>query len=353
MPILPSPYDADMTLPSPSTLDPRDAPVLRWGVLGSGGIAASMVRALLEGTGQRVVAVGSRDLERARGFADRFGIATAHGSYEDLVGDPEVDAVYVASPHSEHRAHALLAIGAGKHVLVEKAFTRNGAEAREVLAAAEAAGVTCVEAMWSRFLPAYDVVRRTVEEGLLGELRLVEADHGQLLYPDGPARLSRPELAGGALLDLGVYPLHLAAMLMPQIELVSAVGALTDLGVDEQESIALRGPSGEIAALTATMSASTPTTAVVAGTRGRLELARHFYRASEIRLVDPAGEMIDTWRGSEEDARLGLRYEAVELARLVADGRHESPLLPWSETLRVMDLMDEVRAQLGVVLPGE
>lgn len=353
MPILPSPYDADMTLPSPSTLDPRDAPTLRWGVLGAGGIAASMVGALLEGTGQRVVAVGSRDLDRGRAFAERFGIGTAHGSYEDLVADPEVDAIYVASPHSEHRAHALLAIEAGKHVLVEKAFTRNAAEAREVLAAADAARVTCVEAMWSRFLPAYDVVRRSVADGLLGEVRLVEADHGQLLYPDGPARLSKPELAGGALLDLGVYPLHLAAMLLPDIAHVSAVGVLTDLGVDEQESITLRGPSGELAALTATMSASTPTIASIAGTRGRLELARHFYRPSEIRLVDPAGQVLDTWRGAEEDARLGLRYEAVELARLVADGRRESSLLPWAETLRVMELMDEIRAQLGVVLPGE
>lgn len=342
-----------MTLPTPRTLDPRDAPVLRWGILGAGYIAGTMVAALLEGTEQRVVAVGSRDLDRAQAFADRFGVARAHGSYEDLLADPEVDAVYVATPHSEHHANALQVIAAGRHLLVEKAFTRNGAEAREVLAAADAAGVTCVEAMWSRFLPGYDVVRRSVEEGLLGDVRLIQADHGQLLYPDGPARLSRPELAGGALLDLGVYPLHLAAMLMPQIEHVTAVGTLTPLGVDEQESISLRDGSGTVATLTSCMSASTPTIASIAGTEARLELAGHFYCPSEIRLIDPAGRLLHTWQPHEDDARLGLRYEAVEVARLVEAGHRESPLLPWSETLRVMDLMDEVRTQLGVVLPGE
>lgn len=342
-----------MALPAPRTPDPRDAPVLRWGILGLGGIAATMTTALLEGTRQRVVAVGSRDATRARAFAARFGIARAYGSYADLVADHEVDVVYVATPHSEHRDHALLAIAAGRHVLVEKAFTRNAAEARDVLTAAEVAGVTCLEAMWSRFLPDYDVVRRCVENGLLGDVRLIEADHGQRLYPDGPARLARPELAGGALLDLGVYPLHLAAMLMPAIEHVTAVGTLTALGVDEQESIALRDASGAVASLTATMSASTLTIASIAGTRARLDLGPYFYRPGEIRLLDPAGEVLDTWSAPAQDARLGLRYEAAELARLVADGRRESPLLPWVETLRVMELMDLVRRRLGVTLPGE
>jgi len=312
-----------------------------------------MATALLEGSTQRIVAVGSRDLTKARAFADRFGIGRAHGSYEDLVADPEVDAIYVATPHSEHREHALLAIAAGKHVLVEKAFTRNAAEAREVLAAAEQAGVACLEAMWSRFLPGYDVVRRSVEEGLLGDLRLVEADHGQRLYPNGPARLSQPELAGGALLDLTVYPIHLAAMLMPAVERVSAVGTLTDLGVDEHETVTLRDASGAVAALSASMSASTPTVASIAGTQARLEIGRHFYRPSPIRLLDPAGEVLDTWEPAEGEAHLGLRYQAVELARLVHAGERESSLLPWRETLRVMELMDEVRAQLGMVLPGE
>ncbi len=341
-----------LTLPPPRTLDPREAPSLRWGVLGTGGIAAAMTTALLEGTGQQVVAVGSRDIERSRAFAERFGIARAHGSYEDLVDD-DVDAIYVATPHSEHAEHALLAIDAGRHVLVEKAFCRNAEEAREVLDAAGDEGVTCLEAMWSRYLPGYDVVRQTVASGALGELRHIQADHGQLLYPDGPARLASPELAGGALLDLAVYPLHLAAMLLPDISAMIAVGALTDLGVDEQEVVVLRDSSGATAACSASMSAATPTVATIAGTRARLELAGEFYRPTTIRLVDPAGRVLDTWEPPALDRELGLRYEAVELARCVEADAYESELLPWSETVRVMALMDEARRQLGVVLPGE
>ncbi len=342
-----------MHLPPPRTPDPRDAPALRWGILGAGGIAASMVEALQTGTTQQVVAIGSRDVDRARAFAERFGIRRAHGSYDELVDDDEVDAVYVATPHSEHRDHSLLAIAAGKHVLVEKAFTRNAQEAREVLTAAEAAGVTCLEAMWSRFLPGYDVVRRAVEEGLLGDLRVIEADHGQPLYPNGPARLATPELAGGALLDLGVYPLHLAAMLMPRIEEVTAAGTLTPLGVDEQEVVGLRDTSGAVAVISASMSTATPTRASVSGTHARLELAGPFYRTTRIDLIDPAGRIVDAWESRPEDTRIGLRYEAVELARRVAEGQHESPLLPWAETQRVMGLLDDIRGQLGVVLPGE
>ncbi|MET1132192.1 MAG: Gfo/Idh/MocA family oxidoreductase [Aeromicrobium sp.] len=342
-----------MKLPAPRTPDPRDAPSLRWGILGAGGIAAMWTAALQEGTRQQVVAVGSRDVDKARAFAERFGIARAHGSYEDLVGDPDVDAVYVATPHSAHLEHALLAIAAGKHLLVEKAFTRNAAEADAVLEAADDAGVTCVEAMWSRFLPGYDVVRQAVADGVIGDVRLVQADHGQLLYPDGPARLAEPSLAGGALLDLGVYPVHLAAMLLPEVVEVRATGTLTPLGVDEQENVALRDVSGALAAISATMSATSPTIASVAGTEARLELEGPFYQPTAIRLVDPADRVLDTWEPASRDAHLGLRFEAAELARCVADGQHESALLPWSETRRVMGLMDEVRAQLGMVLPGE
>src|SRR6478609_6380997 len=209
---------APLTLAAPTVPDPMEAPPIRWGVLAPGKIANVFADAVHEGTRSRVVAVGSRSVERAREFAGRHGVERAHGSYADLVADPDVDAVYVASPHSEHHEHALLALAAGKPVLVEKAFTRNLREADEVLAAAEAAGLLAAEAMWSRYLPTYDVIRRTVEAGTLGEVVLVDADHGQLLWPDGPARLSQPELAGGALLDLGVYPVSFADHVLGGLE---------------------------------------------------------------------------------------------------------------------------------------
>ena len=343
---------ATATLPQPRTPDPQEAPALRWGVLGPGGIAASFVAALQAGTQQQVVAAGSRDLDRARSFTDRFGIARAHGSYEDLVADPDVDVVYVASPHSGHREHARLALAAGKHVLVEKAFTRNLTEAQEVVDLARSKSLFCMEAMWARFLPHYDVVLQSVEGGLLGRLRTVVADHGQMLYPGGPERLSSPALAGGALLDLNVYPISFAAMLLPQITSVSATGVLTDQGVDEQENVTLHGPAGEVAVCISTMSAQTTNTAVVAGDSARLEIDGWFYQPNTVRLIEVGDEELDRYEPAPDDREHGLRYEAAEVARCIAAGRTESEIMPLDETLRVMGLMDDVRRQLGVTFPG-
>src|SRR6478672_10179323 len=290
------PIDVPLQLPEPRTPDPHDAPAIRWGVLAPGGIAHAFADAVAVGTSSSVVAVGSRSRERAQDFADEFAVPRAYGSYEELVADTEVDAVYVASPHSEHRDHALLAIEAGKPVLVEKAFTRNAAEAREVLAAAAEQNLLVVEAMWSRFLPHYDVVRHVVETGLIGELVAVFADHGQRLYPGGPARLSQPELAGGALLDLGVYPVSFADLVLgaPSAVTATATGTLTDLGVDATTTITVTGAGGGHGVLSCTMAAVTPGTAVVARTEARLELSGAFYGAgSTIRLVSHTNELID------------------------------------------------------------
>ncbi|WP_323100501.1 Gfo/Idh/MocA family oxidoreductase [Intrasporangium sp. YIM S08009] len=351
------PIDVPLTLPDARTPDPHDAPAIRWGVLAPGGIAHAFAEAVAVGTASEVVAVGSRSHARAQDFADEYGIGRAYGSYEDLVADPDVDAVYVASPHSEHRAHALLALEAGKPVLVEKAFTRSAAEAREVLDAAARRDLLVVEAMWSRFLPQYDVVRHVVESGLIGEVVAVFADHGQRLYPDGPERLSQPELAGGALLDLGVYPVSFADVVLGAAESVASVkasGTLTDLGVDATTTIAVTNAAGAQGVLSCTMAGVTPCTAVVAGTNARLELTGAFYGAgSTLRLVGRDNEVLDERPGGlPEDVR-GFSYEAAEFARCLVAGETESPLLPHATTLRVMETMDEVRRQIGVVYPGE
>ena len=167
------------TLPLSRIRDPIDAPAIRWGVLAPGGIAHAWTAALHAATTSRVVAAGSRSLERAQAFAAEFGAERAYGSYESLVGDADVDAVYIASPHSQHHDHALLALGAGKPVLVEKSFTCNATEAAAVVEVARVQGLLAVEAMWTRFLPHIDVVRGCLEDGLLGEVRAVEADHGE------------------------------------------------------------------------------------------------------------------------------------------------------------------------------
>jgi predicted dehydrogenase len=328
-----------------------DAPPLRWGVLAPGGIAHSMAAALRARTRQQVQAVGSRSLERAQAFAREFGAPAAYGSYAELVADPDVDVVYVASPHSEHHEHALLAIRAGKHVLVEKAFTRNHREALEVVQSARGAGVFAMEAMWTRFLPHVDVVRQVLETGLLGNVHSVLADHGQPLHPGGPRRLSDPELAGGALLDLGVYPLSFASFVLGALTSVHASGTLTELGVDAQESITVTNDARSMGVLATSMLVKTPTTAAVCGTRGRLELDAEFYQPTTVRLLAPDGTLLDTYQ--PEEVEHGLHFEAVEVARCVTAGERESPLMPLEETLRVMAAMDRVRDQLGVRYPGE
>lgn len=340
------------TLPEPRTPNPMDAPPLRWGIIAPGGIARTFAEAINAKTTQRIVAVGSRSVDRAKAFVDEFASgAKAYGSYDDLVADPDVDVVYVASPHSEHREHALTAIRAGKHVLVEKAFARNAAETEDVLDAAREAGVFCMEAMWSRFLPHYDVIRQAVAGGLIGEVKWVAADHGQALYPDGPKRLSDPALAGGALLDLGIYPLSFAAMLVPEFDSVTARGVLTPDGVDQSEVVTLTSPDGVVVDASTTMATQTPNTAVVAGTEGRLEIDGWFYFPNRVRLLTNDGEVLDEYVAADDIH--ALHYEAVEVARRITAGELESPLMTHAQTLRIMRLMDDVRSQLGVRYPGE
>jgi len=343
---------APLTLAAPTVPDPMQAPAIRWGVIGPGGIANVFADAVHEGTRSRVVAVGSRSAQRAQEFATRHGVERAHGSYDDLVTDPDVDAVYVASPHSEHHDHALLALRAGKPVLVEKAFTRSLREADEVLSTAEDAGLLAAEAMWSRYLPHYDVIRRTVQAGTLGEVVIVDADHGQLLWPDGPARLSQPELAGGALLDLGVYPVSFADHVLGGLDSVTARSTLTDLGVDATTTIEASGPAGGIAHLWCSMAAATSCPARVVGTRARLEVQGRFYNVkSTVRLIGPDDSVLDEFVPSVTTH--GFRFEAAEVARALAAGRLETWSMPWAATRRVMAAMDEVRRQVGVVYPGE
>lgn len=326
-------------------------------MIAPGRIAAGFTQAIHEYTRQRVVAVGSRSAERAAHFAQRFGIARAHSSYRALVDDPEVDAVYVASPHSEHRAQALLAIAAGKPVLVEKAFTRNALEAREVADAAAAAGVLVMEAMWTRFLPQTDVLGQMLADGALGEITTVLADHGQWFPNDPSDRLFDPHLAGGALLDLGVYPLSLASFVLgvPGSGAggdVVAVGTLTGTGVDAQVSVVLTAGSAQ-ACLSTTLLAATPTTASVAGTAGRVEFSGPFYAPATMTFWPTGADEPLVRPADDPPGSGGMAYEAAHFASLVAAGATESPLLPPAESVAVLELIDGIRGRLGVVYPGE
>ena len=344
-----------MILPQSRIPDTRSAPPVRWGVVGTGWIAELFFEALHKHTRSRLAAVGSRTAEKAADFASRFGADRSYGSYAELVEDTQIDAVYVATPHSEHLDNALLAIAAGKPVLVEKAFTRNVGEAQLVVDAARDAGVPVMEAMWTRFLPHMDVVRQVLDEGLLGEVETLFADHGQWFAEDPEHRLFDPAKAGGAMLDLGVYPVSFANFALGAPSRMAALGSKAFTGVDRQVSAVLGGFSKRTLAqalVSTTLAARTPTTAFIAGSEARLELTGDFYAPGVVTVTSRDGASVSTEEPTIKGHE-GLSYEAAHFAQMIADGRTESGLMPLEDTLAVMETMDELRRQVGAVLPGE
>lgn len=329
--------------------DPRSAPPIRWGILGAGNIAATFASAVNAHTRAQLVAVGSRNRDRAQRFATAHGIPTTHVGYRELVEDPQVDAVYIATPHSEHKEQALLAIRAGKHVLVEKAFTRNAGEAEEVFAAAAAAGVFVMEAMWTRFLPHVYALHQVIDAGEIGEIINLSADHGQAFTYDPTSRLFDPALAGGALLDLGVYPVSFAHDFLGVPDAVHAVGQLTPTGVDGQISMVLTYGDRAQATLSTTLWSKTPTIATISGTEGNIWVKGSFYGPTSFRVQRRDGRVWDF----DQPGTKGLQYEAAEVARQVAAGATQSPRLTWDNTLEVLRTMDTIRSVVGVTYPGE
>ncbi|MEG3616148.1 Gfo/Idh/MocA family oxidoreductase [Isoptericola haloaureus] len=326
------------------------APAVRWGVLGAGNIAGSFSDGVRDRTASRVTAVGSRSVDKAQAFADAHAPgARAHGSYEELVTDDEVDVVYVATPHSHHLEHARLAIAAGKHVLVEKPLTRSVAESRALLDAAREAGVFLLEAVWTRYLPHVAAIRAAIARGEIGEVRTVLADFDIFREYDPTHRLFAPELAGGALLDLGIYPITLAHDLLGVPAATVARGTLAETGVDDHVSMILSYESGAQAVLHTSSTARGAAGARIIGTRGRIEIPQGFFTPTDFTVVRDDGT---SWTFTSP-AGEGKAYEAAEVARCLEEGRTESARMPWGHTLEVMGILDDVRAQLGVTYPGE
>lgn len=337
-----------MSLPVPRTPDPHDAPTLKWGILAPGWIADGFCETLRQHTTQEIAAVGSRSEARAAEFASRFEVERSYGSYEQLVADEEVDVVYVASPMSHHLEHGLLAIEAGKHVLMEKAFTRTADEARTLVQAARDAGVTLMEAMWTRFLPHVDVIRQLLADGALGELETVTADHGQYFDVDPSHRLYAPELGGGAMLDLGVYPFSFAVFALGLPTRITAVGTRASTGVERQVSAVLDGFADHPyanALVNTTLAARTPTTATISGSEGAITVPGAFYAPQQITFSPLDGEPELSAEPSIK-GHFGLAYQAAHFARLAAEGERESPLLPLDESVAIMQMMDDAVAQI-------
>ncbi len=331
------------SLPSPRTPDPMEAPPLRWGVMGPGWIAEQFVESLQAHTRQGVVAVGSRALPRAQDFAGRYGIPTAVGSYEELAQLDNVDIVYVATPHPAHLEHALLSLGSGKHVLVEKPIGLSAAQAREIAAAADQAGLYCAEALWTMFLPKWDVVRQVVELGGLGEITSVHSEYGES-FPEGH-RVFDPVLAGGPLLDLGIYPLAFVTSLLGPHESLAALGQQDPHGVNGQLGAAMTHAGGTLSVIATTLHGFLANQVTIVGTEGVLtvEPTHHSPGPLNLRYADRT-LTYDEPRGNQAS---GLHFQAVEAARRITAGETQTPLWPLASSIVALEASDEIRRQIG------
>ncbi|MBT2380141.1 Gfo/Idh/MocA family oxidoreductase [Streptomyces sp. ISL-111] len=326
---------------------------VRWGVLATGGIAATFTADVQALPGAEVVAVASRTEASARAFAERHGIARAYGSWAELVADDAVDVVYVATPHSAHHAAAALALRAGKHVLCEKAFTLNSREAKELVALARDRGLFLMEAMWTYLNPVVRRLTELVRDGAIGEIRTVQADFGFAGDLAPGHRLRDPDLGGGALLDLGVYPVSFAHLLLGEPDRIQADALLSPEGVDLNTGMLLGWESGATALLSCSIVGHHPTAATVIGTAGRIDLPRDFFHPDHFVLHRSGKEPETVASGPGPKGLSGMQYEAAEVMRAVRAGETESPLVPLEGSLAVMRTLDAVRGRIGVRYPAD
>jgi predicted dehydrogenase len=321
---------------------------VRWGILATGEIAKRFAEDLTLLDAAVLAAVGSRSAEKAAAFASRHGFERAYGSWAELAADGALDVIYVATPHNAHHAAARLCLEAGRAVLVEKPFTLDAATSQDLVDLASSKRLFLMEAMWMRTNPVIRRIGELVADGAIGEVTHVAADLG-LPGPFEPThRLRARELGGGALLDLGIYPITFAHLFLGTPDAVHATAVLTPEGVDQNTAIAMRYPSGGVATIQCGIAGDTAQRASVVGTRGRIEVARRFYRPDRFTLIrgttEPE-EVVISMRGN------GLGYEAEEVMRCLRGGLLESPLIPHSATVDIMRTLDTIRAQIGVTYP--
>jgi predicted dehydrogenase len=325
-------------------------PRFRWGIIGLGSIANSFAKGLQSVPDADLVAVASRTQEKADAFGEKYGAQRRYGSYEALAQDPDIDAVYIATPHSGHEADSILCLSAGKAVLCEKPFCINAAQATRMAEAARKNGVFLMEAMWTRFLPVIAKVRELVREGAIGELRLVEADFGFRAGVNPESRLFNPALGGGGLLDVGVYTISLASMLLGTPTGATGFAKIGETGVDEEAAFVLRYPEGQTAVLSTAIRLNTAHVATLVGTAGRIRIHSPWWKGTTATLQRDGqpDETLDLpYEGN------GYNYQAIEVARCVREGLSESPVMPVSETIEIMKTMDALRAQWGIKYPME
>lgn len=322
---------------------------MKIGIIGAGYIAEIMAKTLCAMEDVICYAVAARDLERAEAFAKKFGMAKAYGSYEELVSDPEVELTYIATPHSLHYAHAKLCIEAGKHVLCEKAFTKNTKEAEEIIALAKNKNVLIAEAIWTRYMPSRQMINALIESGIIGKVSTLTANLGYVIWQN--ERIAEPSLAGGALLDIGIYPINFALMHFgTEIKEITSTAVLSDKGIDLQNSITIIYKDGKMAVLNSTVLAQTDRQGIISGDKGYIVI-ENINNCECIKVYDLERRLI---RNIEVPTQItGYEYEVRACVEAIKVGKLECEAMPHRDTLYVMQLMDDLRKQWGVIYPGE
>ena len=318
---------------------------IRWGILGTGKIAKAMAEGLRDTPGAELVAVASRTQESADDFGAQYGVARRHASYQALADDPDVDVIYIATPHPMHYENAIMCLTAGKALLVEKSFTVNRRQAEEIVALARAKKLFMMEAMWSRFMPAIVEAKRIVDSGDIGKPAGVTADFGFASDAGPEHRLFNPELGGGSLLDLGIYPLSLSAYFLGPVASVQAQGELGPTGVDVQTAFTLKHESGAVSSCLSSLRARTPCELTISGDKGyvRLNSRFHYTNSLTVELADGSKTELHIPRSGN-----GYPHEAAEVVRCLRAGLLESPVMPLDESIALMGILDTMRAQIGV-----
>lgn len=324
---------------------------IKWGIIGTGHIANTFAKAMQVVEDSEVKAVASRSKAKAEAFKDNYTIDCAYGSYEELVEDKEIDAVYIATPHSEHLAHARLAIEHGKHVLCEKPMTLNAAETKELIRLAKEHHVFLMEAMWTKFLPVTNWVKDSIEQGRIGEVTNITGKFGFTSEPDPQSRLYNPELGGGALLDVGIYPVMYAAYLVGRYpEEITSSMVKTETGVDAKNEIQFIYENGPVAELSSAVSEDLGTDAVITGTKGNIVIPE-FYKAQQAEIYDTEGNCVDSYK--EAFKVNGYEYEIREAVACIKAGELESKVHTLAASEELMETLDSIREQWGLCYPRE
>ena len=337
---------------------------VRWGILSSGYIANLFAEGLTAVTDAEIAAVGARRQADADAFGDRWNVPRRHQGYEALANDPDVDVIYIGTPHPYHYEHTLLCLDAGKHVLIEKPFALNAHQAEEMIARARSRGLFLMEAMWTRFLPAMVQVRRWIAEGAIGEVQLVRANLSFMATFDPRSRLFAPELGGGSLLDVGIYPISFASMVLGTPQTISSTAALGPTGTDDRSAYLFGYEGGKTALLSSAVQLGVPVTAEIFGTEGYIQIHQSWINPRVVTLNKPVqpgvqarlifeGNLFDQQTVHAPTVGNGYNYEAIEVGECIRAGKTESSVLPLDESLDIMRTLDTIRAQWGLTYPGE